>query len=104
MGTVKVVQISNKLQDRRLGRHTLVQIQKTPNPLQRKQWIKATVTLKPATFTEKAVVETELFFMPFMEAVQKAQTRWPNKPISYQTLPVTAAMKTPEAASPEKAK
>lgn len=74
------------------------------NVTQKRQWVKAVATIKPATFTQKAVVETELYYLPFMEAVQKAQLRWPNvKSISYQTLPVTAAQKTEGAAPAEKA-
>jgi len=61
---------------------------KTKNKLAPKQWIKATATIRPATFTEKAVIETELYHLPFMEAVEKAQERWPNIPKSYTTLAV----------------
>lgn len=59
---------------------------RTKNKLAPKQWIKVTATIKPATFTEKAVVETKLYHLPFMEAVEKAQALWPNIPKSYTTL------------------
>ncbi len=77
---------SRTLNDRARGRQHQVQIVRTPNPMAKKQWIKVTATIKRATFTEKAVVETELYYLPFMEAVQKAQVRWPGIPKSYSTL------------------
>ncbi len=101
MATLKIVR-SNRLQDRRTGRGETVTLVRAHNPIQKKQWVKATATLKPATFTEKAVIETELFYLPFMEAIQKAQARWPGKAVSYQTLEVTAAKKQ-EAAPAVKA-
>lgn len=103
MGYANVVQVSNKLSDRMKGRDKVVQIQRAKNPFQKKQWVKAVATVKAATFTEKAVVETELFFLPFTEVIQKAQARWPGIEISYQTLSVTAAQKPKEEASPKKA-
>ncbi len=77
---------SRTLNARIRGEQHHVQIVRSPNPMARKQWVKATATVKPATFTQKAVVETELLFLPFMEAIQKAQARWPGKPVSYTTL------------------
>lgn len=94
MGTVKVERVSNRLNDRRLGRGKIVRIEPTPNPFQKKQCVIATCVVKAATFTEKAVVETEIFNLPFMEAIRAAQARWPGKPISYRTLaPLEGAAK-----------
>lgn len=64
------------------------QITRTPakNPTQKPQTVEATVILKAATFTEKAVTEKAIYYMPFMEAVRAAQARWPGKSISYRTL------------------
>lgn len=74
---------------------TVVQIERTKNPAQKKQWIKAIAIIKRATFTQKAVIETEIYFLPFMEAVMKFQEKWPNAERSYQALAVTAALKEP---------
>lgn len=80
-------------------------VQRVPekNPLQKKQWVKVVAIIKPATFTQKAVIETELYFLPFMEAAQKAEARWPGKRLSYTTLQVVAAQKEPVSAAKEKA-
>lgn len=93
MGNVVVKRVSNKLADRMRGRDVVVEIQRTKNPFQKKQWVKAVATIEPATFTKKAVIESELFYMPFMEAITKAQEKWPGRRISYTTLSVTAAQK-----------
>lgn len=93
MGDIVVRRVSNKLADRMRGRDVVVEIRRTKNPIQRKQWIRAVATIEPATFTKRAVTQTELFYMPFMEAVEKAQARWPGKRISYTTLVVEAAKK-----------
>ena len=77
---------SNKLQDRVRGNHKGVKLVVAKNPFQKIQTIKATITVKPATFTEKAVKEVHVFHGSFMEVISKVQSRWPKKQVSYQTI------------------
>lgn len=52
----------------------------------KKQTVIATITIKPATFTAKAVIVTEIYHDDFMLVVQKVQDKYPGKLVDYRAL------------------
>lgn len=52
----------------------------------KKQTVIATVVVKPATFTDREEVKTEIYHDDFMSVICKVQEKYPGKKVSYKTL------------------
>ena len=71
---------------------TVAQIRQTPNPFQKHQTVEVTVTLPHdpnGPMLQPVRKERAIFYnTTFMEAIAKAQAKWPKLPVSVRTLTV----------------